>query len=282
MTKEITAHGAFTNLVENTFSRHEDAIVALVQKKRKGYKPVTRAFITGHSLAGGMANVAHLFVKAGAKKADSPWAELAGKVTWLACTFASPVSIVRLYGSDNIPPLIVDLDASSYNVVYGCDAVPRITFLKYVGALLEIAGPEILKTKVEGNPSGWWEESKAKAKWVGVKGVIDAAMGGLGGIFNDSGVDTAADGAVKFLKKTGLAELARQYSQIGTIVLITDKDLECVHLKDAAIKETLDVGGEAGSVGGDAFETLLGGKPAEYFSNLKYAHSASYSTLMYK
>lgn len=150
------------------------------------------------------------------------------------------------------------------------------------GALLEIAGPEVLKTKVEGNPSGWIEEAKARAKWLGVKGAIDAAMGGLGGIFNDSGVDTAADGAVKFLKKTGLAELARQYSQIGTIVLITDKDLKCVHLKDAAIKETLDVGGEAGSVGGDAFETLLGGKPAEYFSNLKYAHSASYSTLMYK
>ena len=72
--------------------------MALVQKKRKGYKPVTRAFITGHSLAGGMANIAHLFVKAGAKKAGSPWAKLDGKVTWLACTFASPVTIVRLYG----------------------------------------------------------------------------------------------------------------------------------------------------------------------------------------
>ena len=155
---------------------------------------------------------------------------------------------------------------------------------------LEIAAPEVLKTMVEGNPSTYAGKLAGEIKWFGVEKIINIALkqvvaaeeGGDAPSSADDGAKGASVAAVKFLKKTGLAELARQYSQIGTIVLITDKDLECVHLKDAAIKETLDVGGEAGSVGGDAFETLLGGKPAEYFSNLSYAHSASYSTLMYK
>ena len=216
-TKQIRAHGAFVNLVENTFSLHEDEIVALALKKRKGYKPVTRAFITGHSLAGGMANVAHLFVKAGAKKADSPWAELAGKVTWLACTFASPVTIVRLYGPDNIPPLIVDLDASSYDVVYGCDAVPRLSFLKYVGALLEIAAPEIAKAEGEAGAIKKIEEKFGFKFPSFLKGLVGVAIkhNPIGDL--DDGLDNLAHYAVKFLKKTGLTELMLQYSHIGTI-----------------------------------------------------------------
>ena len=76
--------------MENTFSLHEDAIVDLIEKYE-----VERAFITGHSLAGGMANVAHLIVRGQLKKEHSPWAKLDGKVTWLACTFAAPQTIVR-------------------------------------------------------------------------------------------------------------------------------------------------------------------------------------------
>ena len=90
-TKDIYAHGAYTNLVENTFSLHEDAIVDLIEKHN-----VKRAFITGqHSLGGGIANVAHLVVRGQLKTAGSPWFKLDGEVAWLACTFAAPESIVR-------------------------------------------------------------------------------------------------------------------------------------------------------------------------------------------
>ena len=110
---------------------------------------VERAFFTGHSLGGGVANVANLVVRGQLQKGGSPWAKLEGKVTWSACTFAAPQTIVRLYEPEETPPLMADLDASSYNVVYGCDAVPRLSFLKYVGALLEIAAPEIAKAEGE-------------------------------------------------------------------------------------------------------------------------------------
>ena len=75
-------------------SLHEDAIVGLIEKHK-----VERAFFTGHSLGGGMANVAHLIVRGQLKKAGSPWAKLDGKVTWLACTFAALQTVVRLYTS---------------------------------------------------------------------------------------------------------------------------------------------------------------------------------------
>ena len=64
---------------------------------------VERAFFIGHSLGGGIANVAHLVVRGQLKKAGSPWAKLDGKVTWLACTFAALQTIVRLYPSMEKP-----------------------------------------------------------------------------------------------------------------------------------------------------------------------------------
>ena len=91
-TEHIHAHGAYVNLIENTFSRHEDAIVDLIEKYN-----VKRSFITGHSLGGGLANVAHLLVRGQLKKAGSPWAKLDGKVDWLCLSFAAPQTIVRLY-----------------------------------------------------------------------------------------------------------------------------------------------------------------------------------------
>ena len=97
-TKQTRAHGAYVNLVEDTFARHEDAIVALARLHK-----VKRAFFTGHSLGGGLANVAHLCVRGQLKKAGSPWAKLDGKVTWLACTFAALQTIVRLYPSMEKP-----------------------------------------------------------------------------------------------------------------------------------------------------------------------------------
>ena len=99
MTNEVCAHGAYVNLIEDTFARHEVNIVGLIETHK-----VTRVFLTGHSLGGGLANVAHLVVRGQLQKAGSPWAKLDGevpwggpekKVTWLACTFASPQTIVR-------------------------------------------------------------------------------------------------------------------------------------------------------------------------------------------
>ena len=327
--KEINAHGAYTNLVENTFSRHEDAIVALIEK----YPKVERAFLTGHSLGGGIANVAHLVVRgqlalaqAGQLAPASPWAKLVPdkrKVAWTACTFASPSTIVRLYehektpdgllaaaeelvqtivrkvdGEDKKPPLMAELDASSYNVVYGCDCVPRLLgMLNYDGALVEIAVPEFLEAKYGGK----LEEAIDKKlgfkipDWVpgALKGLIDVghsiakvavdaaavgvapkSIGDLGGKIVDRTDPLAVP--IKFLKNKGFAEVLGQFSHTGTVVFVKDKALECVHLKGAEIKETLDVGG-------DEFRTLLGipTSAADIPTSLLHAHTSSYATFMF-
>ena len=142
-------HGAFNNLVENTFSLHEDAIVDLIATHN-----VKRVFFTGHSLGGGLANVAHLVVRgqlalgqAGLLGSGSPWTNpKLDKVDWLACTFAAPATIVR---PPAVTPLIKELDASSYNIVYGCDIVPRAAMLAFLGNVLEIVVPQIKVNKDE-------------------------------------------------------------------------------------------------------------------------------------
>ena len=257
-TKDIRAHGAFVNLVENTLSLHEDDIVKLI----KQYK-VERAFFTGHSLGGGVANVAHLVVRGQLKKAGSPWAELEGKLACFACTFAAPQTIVRLYKSDDVPSLVDALDASSYNVVYGCDAVPRLPgMLKFMGDLVEKAAPKIIENRIE-------EMKDELPSWAILRKflagkLIDAV---------DDGLKPVSDGAVRFLKDKGIADIVRNYTHQGTVVYLAPGAPEYVQLSKDEIEKTLNVNGKD-------FDDLLGNESA-WASNLGEAHSKSYNTLMF-
>ena len=231
---------------------------------------VKRAFFTGHSLGGGVANIAHLVVRGQLQKEGSPWAKLEGKVTWSACTFAAPQTVVRLFEPEETPPLIADLDASSYTVVYGCDAVPRLPgMLKYMGDVVEKVVPKVVMNTLEEKADdyvdtfGMWTKLAAGT----------AADKALGAVENQlKGVPTAA---VRFLKDKGIAEIVRHYTQVGTVVYLAPEALEYVQLKGAEIKETLDVNGEA-------FDKLLGKESDKWASSLGYAHSASYKTLKFK
>jgi hypothetical protein len=280
VTKEIRAHGAYTNIVENTFSVHEHAIVDLIIQHK-----VERAFLTGHSLGGGIANVAHLVVRGQLALAqtddlgkNSAWAKLyaakngawlGDKITWLSCTFASPQTIVRkyLYDHENKPPcLVADLDASSYNIVYGCDAVPRVLgMLKYLGGILEIVVPEIpndeLEKKVEDRP--FFERLFL---FPGLK-VVD--------LFLKKKLDGAGVTAVEFLKKNGMSEVAGQFTHTGNIVYLAPEATLYVNLlgKDD-IHKVLDVGGED-------FKTLLG-EQKDYLKSLAYAHGHSYKPFVFR
>ena len=230
---------------------------------------VERAFFTGHSLGGGVANIAHLVVRGQLQKAGSPWAKLEGKVAWSACTFAAPQTIVRLYESEKTPPLVVDLDASSYNVVYGCDAVPRLPgMLKYMGDIVEKAVPKVVMSKLEEKK----DEYVDTLSWYTKLAAEPALDKGLDVVGNQlDGVPTAA---VRFLKDKGIAEIVRHYTHQGTVVYLAPGALEYVQLKGAEIKKTLDVNGKA-------FDKLLG-KESDWASSLGYAHSASYNTLKFE
>jgi len=245
--------------------------VELIKKHK-----VERAFFTGHSLGGGLANVAHLFVRGQLKKAGSPWAELEGKLDWTACTFAAPQTIVRLYEAENKPPppLVVDLDASSYNVVYGCDPVPRLPgMLKYMGDLVEKAVPKIFEN-IENEVVN--KGGEKAGEYVGLAGRLAASFAAsiafaganrmfnlnLGGLF------------VRFLKDNGIAEVVRHYTHLGTVVYLAPGAQKYVQLTKDEIEKTLDVNGEA-------FDDLLGNE-SDWGSSLVNAHIDSCKTLMFK
>ena len=232
----------------------------------KQYK-VERAFFTGHSLGGGVANVAHLVVRGQLQKAGSPWAELEGKLTWSACTFAAPQTIVRLYEAENKPPpaLVDDLDAWSYNIVYGCDAVPRLPgMLKFMGDLVEKAVPQIIENKLEKKfkvgELPWWAMARKL-----LAGKLISTV--------DDRLTPVTGAAVRFLKDNGIAEVVRHYTHQGTVVYLAPGALEYVQLTKDDIEKTLDVNGKA-------FDELLGNK-SDWASNLGGGHSKSYNTLMF-
>ena len=240
-TKHIRALGGYVNLVENTFSLHEDEIVKLITDHG-----VKRVFFTGQSLGGGIANVAHLCVRGQLKKAGSPWAGLDG-VTWLAYTFASPQTIVRKYEPEPPPCLMADLDDSSYNVVYGCDAVPRYPgMLKYLGDIVEIVAPDILVDIVD--------EKVEHTKYVGTLLKWLPFFNNRAKKKLDTAVDGTAEAAVEFLKEKGLAEVMGRYTHTGTVMYKESESQAYVPLKGKAkIQEKLDVRG-------DAFDTLVTSK----------------------
>ena len=288
-TKHIRAHGAYVNLVEDTFARHEDAIVALARLHK-----VKRAFFTGRSLGGGLANVAHLAVRGQLSKAGSPWAELKGKVTWLAYTFAAPQTIVRKYAPENTPRLMADLDDSSYNVVNGCDAVPRYPgMLKYLGAIVEIVAPDIVEDTLLIGPTLF---GHARRRLAGIAPPLRLRRSNQASImskatqfltllsiassislfnkfvfnkcfaiwlglaflvvvaveFLKKELGKPAEAAVEFLKEKGLAEVMGQFTHTGTVLYKETENQAYIPLKGkAAIQKKLD------DVKGAAFTKLL-------------------------
>ena len=136
---------------------------------------------------------------------------------------------VRCAGDDRAPgrgdgdsQLIKDLDDSSYNIVFGCDAVPRgLGMLTYLGDLLETVvlpdnGP---KTKDE---------------------VLNTLPIFLLNNVGKNEIDD--DNAVKTLKSSGTTTVMSQFTHIGTVVYkkgpLSLKGVQ--YLKDNAINKELD------------------------------------------
>ena len=262
VTNEVCAHGAYVNIIEDTFARHEHDIAVLIETHN-----VKRVFLTGHSLGGGLANVAHLVVRGQLQKAGSPWEKLDGKVT-CACTFASPQTIVRKYNPEKMSEatrkLVSDLDTSSYNFVYGCDAVPRILgMLKYLGDLLETVMPEIVDDGLDKFAHEHLPYLGSLAAHAFLRGSYAKKM--LGGA-----AQAGVAWGVEQLKGKGLSEVVAQFTHIGMVVYQAPEAKEYQYLVGKAnIDEVLDVNGEK-------FTKLLGDK-GNYVKLLGAAHSAAYS-----
>ena len=255
----VRARGAYANIVEDTFCQYEDEIVDLIMTHK-----VKRVFFTGHSLGGGLANVAHLAVRgqlalgqADLLGSGSPWTNpKLDKVDWLACTWASPQTIVRLSEPEKPPPLIKELDASSYNIVYGCDIVPRAAMLAFLGNVLEIVVPQIKVNKDEP------EDIPGS-----VKKLFALKKLPLGG------------NVVEYLKNDGTAYVAKNLTHVGKVLyqrsedgkrygedgrFKEDEEYMCL-APEAQIQKVLDVKDPT------AFKKLWG-DPDKYGKSFKAAH----------
>ena len=235
------AHGMYASFVENTFCQYEDQIVDLIAKHS-----VKRVFFTGHSLGGGVANIAHLVVRgqlalagqAGRLGSASPWTnpKLAeDQVEWLACTFAAPATMVR-------PPagtpqaLIKVLDGSSYNIVYGCDAVPRgLGMLTYFDGLLKTVLPEVPKAlKTLKALKGLKTENEV----LNVLPLFGILLNTIGK--NDDDDDDDGTKLVKTLKNSGVTTVMSQFTHTGTVVYKKGPLSSYKYLKPNDIDGTLD------------------------------------------
>ena len=266
--------------------------MSLIEKHNVG-----RAFITGHSLGGGLANVAHLVVRgqlalaqAGLLGKGSPWARPGlDNITWLSCTFAAPETIVRKYemkrnpsDPDNPPPpLIVALDNSSYNIVYGCDPVPRDGMLSYVGNLLQIVVPEIQKYVTSCKVNKDQREFRFLLKLVALKPPTETSGGKVPSWCPKEKKKNQT--LVEFLKTNGIAYVLNYLTHLGTVVYQKSEcgiwDTKCTHAVEdkkykylageANIRNKLNVKDE------DTFKELWGAPthPAGWVARLVQAHN---------
>jgi hypothetical protein len=145
ITQNVRAHSAYSALVESDLALYEDAIIAAVKKNKK----IKQIILTGHSLAGGMAHVAHLFIEAQLSQPDNAWSHLQGKLTCRTVAFSAPMTTLNLDAehSDTVTSdFLKRVAAHSCNIIYKCDAVPHaVGDVVYLDHVIERAFSEIVK-----------------------------------------------------------------------------------------------------------------------------------------
>merc|ERR1712165_480527 len=111
---------------------HQDEITKIIKDNK-----IERIVFTGHSLGGGLANVAHVFVRALIKEGKSGWdtSRVKKDITLKTIVFASVMSFID---QDEI-------GENSYNIIYGPDVVPRgYAHADYIYKALEKCLPELI------------------------------------------------------------------------------------------------------------------------------------------
>jgi hypothetical protein len=97
--KVVKAQGSILSMVEDCFAENEDFILEEIKKRG-----ITELILTGHSLAGGAAQVAKLYLEASMDSTLSndtnPWRELNGKLTVRSISFEGPMSTVFVKSQD--------------------------------------------------------------------------------------------------------------------------------------------------------------------------------------
>jgi hypothetical protein len=137
ITQNVRAHSAYSALVESDLALYEDAIIDAVTKNKK----IKQIILTGHSLAGGMAHVAHLFIEAQLSQPDNAWSHLQGELTCRTVAFSAPMTTLNLDAEQSdtaTNDFLKRVAAHSCNIIYKCDAVPHaVGDVAYLNKVIE-------------------------------------------------------------------------------------------------------------------------------------------------
>lgn len=142
--KSVRCQGGYCALVENELSLHEDFLMDEI--KKRGIKDL---IFTGHSLAGGVAQVAHLFVEGSRANPRSPWSESTLKdLNVRTIAFSAPMTTVNLDRKHDPESVrfVNHVGSTMCNVIYESDPVPRgYAHLDFIHRIVRNALPQVVK-----------------------------------------------------------------------------------------------------------------------------------------
>jgi len=199
----VKVQGAMASLVNNDLAKHEDMIIA--ECKKRGIKEIVT---TGHSLGGGLGQIAHTTLRAQIQEETSPWSKMID-VNVRSVVFSAPMTTVLINNaSDETDTFVDELNDNSCNLIFSNDPVPRAYgYLSFIEDYVENATAEV-------------------ADKIPIPSAVKFAMQLKSKL--EKGVDTVADSSIAQEIVTTLSK----YVHPGNIVYYEDKDSKPVALKD--------------------------------------------------
>jgi len=118
--KSLRVHAGYTSLVESDLALHEEWLVNEIQTRG-----ITQIILTGHSLAGAMAQVGQVAIEGQMQSSGSIWSCL-DDVTVRCIQFGAPMTCMLLDDDDKKSLEFWDkLSSTSCNLVFASDMLPR-------------------------------------------------------------------------------------------------------------------------------------------------------------
>lgn len=135
----LKVQGAMASLVNNDLAKHEDMIIE--ECKKRGIKEIVT---TGHSLGGGLGQIAHTTIRAQIQEESSPWAELKD-TNVRSVVFSAPMTTVLINNaSEETDTFIDEVNDNSCNLIFSNDPVPRAYgYLTFINDFVEDAADQI-------------------------------------------------------------------------------------------------------------------------------------------
>lgn len=149
--KSVRVQGAYCTLIESALCLNEDFLIKTI--KDRG---IEELILTGHSLAGGLAQVAHLSIEGSRANTYSPWSDSDLKnLTVRSVAFSAPMAILNLdRANDPVSVSFVnDVGSNMCNIIYASDPVPRgYANVSFIHAVIKNAIPQV----ASGLPIPWF------------------------------------------------------------------------------------------------------------------------------